>query len=352
MNCERFSRRGTITVRTPGLSVLQDLGRRSGSRIGQMTGGALDQYSARAANTLVASDPDAPLIEVTALDFAATTDTHMLIAVTGAPADIRVDGVAAQQWEPLVWPAGSTLTVTNIRRGLRSYIAVHGSVHVDRLHGSCAPDTVLGFGHPFAGADRIEVDVDSAPIRHPHFDIPLFRVGATQPEFGDTWTIPVTDGPDIGDFGDTADRLFAAEYTIGNASNHIGLRLEPSSDQPLPQRVTASEMLSRGVPIGAVEVPTGDELLILHRGRGVTAGYPVLAVVTTIGLDRLGQARPGNKVTFTRVGIAGAVEAHRARQRSLDQLRSRVRTVFDALSIPNHISHSQDPRTALTLESA
>ncbi len=352
MNCERLSRCGAMTVLTPGLSVLQDLGRHGGSRIGQMTGGALDQYSARAANTLVASDPDAPLIELTALDFAAATDTHMLVAVTGAPADVRVDGVAVPQWEPLVLPAGSTLTVTNIRRGLRSYIAVHGSVHADRLQNSCAPDTVLGFGRPFSAGDRIEVDVDGTPIRHPHFDIPLFRLGAIQPEFGDTWTIPVTDGPDIEDFGDTADRLFATEFTIGNASNHIGLRLAPSIDHFLPQRVTTSEMLSRGVPIGAVEVPAGNELLVLHRGRGVTAGYPVLAVVTTIGLDRLGQARPGNTVIFTRVGIAGAVEAHRARQRSLDQLRRRVRTVFEALSIADHISHSQDPCTALTLESA
>ncbi|MDI9897142.1 allophanate hydrolase [Rhodococcus sp. IEGM 1381] len=352
----------TITVLTPGLSAIQDLGRRRGSRVGQMTGGALDQYSARAANILVAADTDSPLIELTALDFAAVAGTDMLVAVTGAPAQVRIDGAVACQWDPLVWPAGSTLTVTNIRDGLRVYLAVHGTVHTNRLEQSCAPDTVLGFGRTLARGDRIQVDVDCPPIRHPHFDIPVFRLGVKRPDRGDRRSIPVTDGPDVADFGDSAGRLLDTEFTVGNASNHIGLRLAPTDDAPLPHRVIASEMLSRGVPIGAVEVPAGKELLVLHRGRGVTAGYPVLAVVTTIGLDRLGQARPGDRIRFTRVSVAGAVDAHRARQRSLDRLRTRVRTVFAELGIPNHTRPDPPTRTdtrpfpapssALTLESA
>ena len=50
-----------ITVVEPGLTSVQDLGRRDGARSGQMTGGALDQYSARMANALVASPPQAAL---------------------------------------------------------------------------------------------------------------------------------------------------------------------------------------------------------------------------------------------------------------------------------------------------
>ncbi|NIL75598.1 biotin-dependent carboxyltransferase family protein [Rhodococcus sp. B10] len=342
----------TLTILQPGISAVTDLGRRRASRVGQMTGGASDQYSAEVANALVASEPTAPLMELMALDFAMVPSTDILVAVTGAPADVRVDGVRAAQWEPVVVPAGATLSVTRIRHGLRVYIAVHGAVHARSLMNSCAPDSVLGFGNHLASGDTIEIDVDCPPIRHPHFDIPVFRLGAARPRFGDHWDVPVTDGPDIGDFGGTETRLFDTTFTVGVASNHIGLRLAPPDGHRLPERTAATEMLSRGVPIGAVEVPAGNELLVLHRGRGVTAGYPVLAVVTTIGLSLLGQARPGHTVRFTRTGIDSAVAAHRRRQSDIDAVRSRVHTVFTALGIPTHVGPGPLPSSALTLESA
>ena len=141
-----------VQVVEPGLSTVQDLGRADGPRSGQMAGGALDQYSARMANTLVASDPDAALLELVALDFAATTDADLLVAVTGADADVTVDGHPQPQWEPVVWRAGTRLAVRRIRSGLRVYLAVHGTLHTRRLLGSCAPDTVLGFGAPLGAA--------------------------------------------------------------------------------------------------------------------------------------------------------------------------------------------------------
>ncbi|SNT09629.1 biotin-dependent carboxyltransferase family protein [Rhodococcoides kyotonense] len=348
----------TLIVDKPGISTVTDLGRRRASRVGQMTGGASDQYSAEIANALVASEPNAPLLEITALDFAVTPSTDVVVAVTGAPAEVRVGGVPAPQWEPVVVNAGATLSITGIHHGLRVYVAVHGVVRADTLLGSCAADSVLGFGRVLAAGDTIEIDVDSPPIRHPHFDIPVFRLGAPRPRFGDDWVVPVTDGPDIADFGETAHRLFDTEFRVGDASNHIGLRLAPPEDQDLPRRTATSEMLSRGVPIGAVEVPAGNELLVLHRGRGVTAGYPVLAVVTTIGLSLLGQARPGQKVRFSRTDISSAVTAHRRRQLDIEALRSRVQTVYTALDIPIHVGPEYTPSpvlppcSALTLESA
>ncbi|MER7083266.1 allophanate hydrolase, partial [Saccharopolyspora kobensis] len=101
-----------------------------------------------------------------------------------------------------------------------------------------------------------------------------------------------------------------------------------------PQREARGEVLSRGVPVGAVEVPAGEELLVLHRGRGVTAGYPVLAVVTATGLCALGQVRPGQRVRFRKRSVAEAVTAHRAQRDVLRALRQRASTLFDALRLP------------------
>ncbi|MDW6061475.1 biotin-dependent carboxyltransferase family protein [Streptomyces sp. FXJ1.4098] len=320
----------TLTIHRAGISVVQDLGRFGHSRYGLPVNGALDQHSARVANVLAGNGEGAPLIEITALDFSATPRTDVLIAVTGAPADVMVGGAPRPQWEPIPVRAGETIGVSRIRSGIRVYLAVLGSVEAPSLLGSCAPDTILGFGRSLRDGDELVVRTRCPPVDHPVFRIPLFRVGAPVPRFGEFWTIDVTDGPDLGEFGDSADRLFRSEFTVSPRSNHIGLRMTGD----VPRRVARGEVLSRGVPVGAVEVPAGDELLVLHRGRGVTAGYPVLAVVTATGLSALGQVRPGQTVRFRRRTVADAVAAHRSQRHAVHALRTRVRAVFDALRIP------------------
>ena len=93
-----------ITVVEPGLTSVQDLGRRDGARSGQMTGGALDQYSACMANALVASAPEAPLLELVAQDFTATVDADVLVAVTGADADVTIYHDRADREEMFATP--------------------------------------------------------------------------------------------------------------------------------------------------------------------------------------------------------------------------------------------------------
>ncbi|WSQ12336.1 biotin-dependent carboxyltransferase family protein [Streptomyces sp. NBC_01231] len=319
----------TLTVRTAGLVTVQDLGRVGRSRYGLPANGAADQHSARVANVLCGNDERAPLLEITALDFACVPSSDILIAVTGAPADLTVEGGGRPQWEPVSVRAGETIRVSGIRRGLRVYLAVLGSFEADYLQGSCAPDTILGFGPALRNGDELVLRTACPSIDHPFSGIPLFRLHAPVPPFPGTWTIDVTDGPDRAEFGDTGRRLFDGPFTVSPQSNHIGLRLRGE----VPRRVTKGEVLSRGVPIGAVEVPAGDELLVLHRGRGVTAGYPVLGVVTATGLSALGQVRPGQAIRFRHRTRDQAVSAHRSQRNAIAALRTRVRTVFDSLRI-------------------
>ncbi|MFI0816794.1 biotin-dependent carboxyltransferase family protein [Streptomyces sp. NPDC021098] len=332
---------GALTVHRAGLAAVQDLGRFGHSRYGLPVNGALDQHSARVANVLAGNDEGAPLVEVTALDFACTPSTDILIAVTGAPADVTVGGVARPQWEPLPVRAGETISISGIRVGLRVYLAVLGSVDTPALLGSCAPDTILGFGRSLRDGDELALRAGCPTVAHPVFGIPLFRVHAPVAHCTESWTVDVTDGPDLAEFGDTAERLFRAPFTVTPRSNHIGLRM--SGD--VPRRVVTGEVLSRGVPVGAVEVPAGDELLVLHRGRGVTAGYPVLAVVTATGLSALGQARPGQSVRFRRRTLDEAVTAYRSQRHAVRALAARVRTVFDELGMPVPPPVRTDPST-------
>lgn len=326
----------TLAIHRAGIATVQDLGRFGRSRHGLPVNGALDEFSARAANALVGNDEGAPLIEITMLDFSCTPSTDVLIAVTGAPAEVTVGGVRQPQWELIAVRPGQSVHITDIRLGARVYLALHGSIEAPSLLGSCAPDTILGFGRALRDGDELAISGRCPPIDHPALRHPVFRLCAPVPHFREPWTIEVTDGPDIAEFGASAARLFAAEYTVCPQSNHIGLRMRGE----VPQRTARGEVLSRGVPVGAVEVPAGEELLVLHRGRGVTAGYPVLAVVTATGLSELGQVRPGQSVRFRKRTVDEAVSAYRAQRNALRELRKRVSTLFDALRIPMLVPHN------------
>ena len=320
---------GRILIQQPGNSVVTDLGRTRGPRFGLPVNGALDQYSARAANILAGNSDNDPLVEITALDFRMTANTDVLIAVTGAPLTLTVGGRACSQWEPVSVRAGESVSIRGIHRGLRAYLAVHGSIEAETLLGSAAPDTVVGFGRQLKEGTALVTRRSVTPVRQPYFDLPLFRLGLERPGMGSDLLVDVTDGPDVAEFGESGELLFTSEYAVSGRSNHIGLRLGGE----LPERTSSGEVLSRGVPVGAVEVPSREELLVLHRGRGVTAGYPVLAVVTSTGLDVLAQARPGDKVRFRKTTAAEATAAHRRSRAQLETLRESVHTVFGLLGI-------------------
>ena len=316
---------GQLTVIEAGSTQITDLGRVRGPRYGVPVNGALDQRSARVANILVGNREEAALLEVTALDLEFVTDVDILLAVTGADGHLTIDGVTRPTNQPVSVRAGEAVALRQLQGGLRAYVAVRGSFDVPLLLGSCAPDSVLGFGGRLLAGATIDICRSTPPFINDHFAAELYSLEV--PRISTGFVVDVTDGPDIDDFAETADRLFAQPYLVTPTSNHIGLRMTG----PLPERRSTGEVLSRGVPVGAVEVPPGDELLVLHRGRGVTAVYPVLAVVTAGSLDVLAQVRPGERLRFRRVSAADAAADARAELVELETLRLRVRSVFTAL---------------------
>jgi len=318
----------TLTITKAGISCIQDLGRRGWSRFGLPVNGAADQYSASVANVLVGSPRGAALIEITMLDFAATVSSDTVVALTGAPADVTLDGQPVPQWQPLHVRAGQELLIRKIRTGLRVYLAVFGGLVADTLAGSSAPDTIIGFGRTLALGDRIHFgggDLRPA-VRRPGPFVPAEYLHIPLPRFSADLVVTMTDGPDAAEFAEPWELLHSEQYTITPKSNHVGLRLSGS----VPVRRHSGEVLSRGVPVGAIEVPGNDQLLVLHRGRGVTAGYPVLAVVTTRALDLLGQARPGHRIRFRRLAVREAVAAQRVQSAAIDRLAGRTTSIFSA----------------------
>jgi allophanate hydrolase subunit 2 len=250
-----------------------------------------------------------------------------------------VDGTPAPVAEPVVVAAGSTVAIQPAAGGARSYLAVNGEIAATAVLGSVAPDPTLGIGRRLAAGDVVAVGSRFRSLDHPYSRIPLFRLGAPATAVSGRLAVDVTPGPDAHEFDGRLDDGPERTFSVSPQSDTIGLRLTG----PAPRRTQAHEILSHGVPIGAVEAPPGGGLIVLLRGRFVSAGYPIVAIATATAIDRLGQVRPGDELSFRIRTVADAVTDLRRREDELARLAARVRTAYRAAGIgavldPAHLS--------------
>ena len=125
-----------LTVLDAGpLTTVQDGGRRGYAHLGVPRSGWLDAPAARLANRLVGNDAGAALAETTVGGVTVRAEAALTVAVTGAEADVLVDGHGVAWGEPVSLPAGAVLRVGPARRGVRSYVAVAGGLDVPPVLG-------------------------------------------------------------------------------------------------------------------------------------------------------------------------------------------------------------------------
>ena len=130
------------------LTTVQDLGRRGFAHLGVARSGALDQPALIAANRLVGNPDDAAGLETTLTGVSVRAQVATVVAVTGAPAAVAVDGEPAEFGNPVPVPAGSLLEVGPALAGVRSYVAFAGGLRVAPVLGSRSTDTLSGLGPP------------------------------------------------------------------------------------------------------------------------------------------------------------------------------------------------------------
>ncbi|MFE3598111.1 biotin-dependent carboxyltransferase family protein [Streptomyces sp. NPDC059142] len=331
-------------MRTVGLGItgtgwvttFQDLGRRDSERRGVPTGGAADQHSAAVANVLVGNARGATLIENVGGELALVPDRDVLAAVTGAPARVTVDGVPAQSWSPVVVPAGREIRIRcDLARGTRVYLAVNGALAAETFLGSAAPDARMGFGQTLAPGARVLLETGFLGFRHAVFAPPLFRfpVPALRCAEG-PWEIDVVASGGSRAIPGIREVVEASSYVVTPRSDHVGLRL----DGPVLHPDTDAEIVSHGVPVGALQIPHADELIVLGRYRSLTAGYPVIGVASRGSLPLLGQAGPGRELRFRWVDRETSLRAHAEREGAVRALERAVAGAFCALGLGEPLS--------------
>ncbi|MCL6550664.1 MAG: biotin-dependent carboxyltransferase family protein [Acidothermus cellulolyticus] len=294
----------TVLVESAGArTTIQDLGRVGFAHVGVPRSGAADWFSARLANALVGNVPSAPLLEATLIGPRLRFRRAALVAVTGAPAPVTVDGAAVPPFQPVAIPAGGVLQIGTMRSGVRAYVAVRGGVAAPLILGSASTDTLSGLGPPplTAGAELPLGNADQCPAPPADDEVRELAKNAAAGVLlaaseGQVRFLPTVEG-------DPAE--LAGEYRVRPESDRVGVRLAPIGKPPAATRPAET----MGMVGGAIQLPPDGNPIILLADHAVTGGYPVAGVVIYADLPLVAQARPGDRV---RLVAASEEEAHAA----------------------------------------
>jgi len=280
-----------LEVLEPGpLTTVQDRGRPGRAHLGVPPSGALDRPAAELANRLVGNPGGSAVLETTLTGplLRVRADSGVLLAVTGAPVELHVDG-RLHDARAAVWaPAGSEVRVGTCTAGMRSYLAVRGGIAVAPVLGSRSYDVLSGLGPaPLAEGDVL-------PVGTPEGSVPGVDHVAVEP--GDAVPVlRVLPGPRDEWFADEAwDVLTGTDWEVSQDSNRVGVRL---AGAPVPRRRT-DQLPSEAVVTGSIQVPQDGQPVLFLADHPTTGGYPVIGVVDEDDLPLAAQARPGTTLRF------------------------------------------------------
>jgi antagonist of KipI len=305
----------TIQVRQPGLlTTVQDLGRYHQAHLGISPAGAADPLALRVANLLIGNQQGAAALEMTLVGATLEFEQACLVALAGSDADCTMAGEAVPLWEAIQVPAGAVLACRAIKTGARLYLAVQGGIEVPLLMGSASTHLAGKFGgiqgRQLKKGDSLHL------VRGPASGIRKLRPGATE-QFYPAGPIRVTRGLQQNWFAQQAlETFFSSTYTVSDESNRSGLRLK---GEPLQPRTT-SQLLTEGVPLGAIQVPRDGQPILLLGDQQTTGGYPKIANVIAADMHRAGQLRPREHVRFAEVEISRAVALLQEQEQWLKQI--------------------------------
>ena len=280
--------------------------------VGVPPSGPMDSRALRLGNRLLGNPEGSAALEITMSGPTLRFNCDAVVAVTGAPIPLSLDGQAQAMNTTLFVPAGATLSLGTIAgSGARSYLCLRGGIDVPDYLGSKSTFTLGQFGGHGGRALRAGDVLHLSPLRDRSageqlpseqvVDLPAVR------------RIRVIYGPHgAPEYFTPAyiDTFFTTEWEVHFNSSRTGVRLIG----PKPQWARAdggeaglhpSNIHDNPYAIGAVDF-TGDMPVILGPDGPSLGGFVCPVTVIEADLWQLGQLKAGDKVQFSPVDLKTA----------------------------------------------
>src|SRR5699024_4333396 len=287
-------------------------------------------FSAVVANLAVGNPDGAGVLEATYIGPKLEFTDDRLVCVTGADAPVTLNDDPVEPWTALRVGPGDVLGFAMIQAGCRVYIAVSGGVDVPVYLGSRSTYTLTGIG---GHEGRKLHDDETLPLgepgntAHPGATVPS-RLRPPLENPAELRTMVGLCSYRLTEHG--LDSFLGTDWKVTKDADRVGYRLRGGTldfterEQPFGAGSDPANVVDLGYPIGSIQVPGGDEPIVLLNDAVTGGGYATIGTVISVDRDRIAQAKTGDVVRFQSVDLDTALTARRERQQRIEQVRQEV----------------------------
>lgn len=281
-----------LEVLHPGmLSLVQDAGRYGQAHLGLTSSGPADKEAFDWANRLLQNPANSTVIEVTFGGLKLKAKVNTVFCVTGAELQLTVNGEPKALWQSHRVQANDVIELGFATHGVRNYLAVKGGFDIAEQFASCA--TVIREGIGGLSGDKLKAG-DLLPCSDQSMSASLKLASKDIPRYSKELCLRVVLGYQHASFSRLEQRrFFSSEYHVSKQWDRMGYRLTGPAIQSSQQA-----MLSEGICLGAIQIPSDGQPIVLMQDRQTIGGYPKIGSVFSLDLAKLGQAGQGTSVRF------------------------------------------------------
>jgi len=317
-----------MKIAKAGISSIQDLGRTGYRNLGITTGGAMDRMALRLCNLLVANEPGAAAIEISAGPWEGSSTKEVLLSVGGHGQQITCGGRPVNCWQPFVLPAGEQLRIESPLGGY-AILAVHGGFRCNHVLGSRSTHLSGKFGGWEGRLLRSGDEIPTAQLNTATADkiithlrsksmVRSFRLSDTViPNYNRNFFRYVP-GCESDWFEESSlAALQENTYDLTHLSNRTGARL---FGEALHYK-TNEQMVSTAVVPGTMQVSSNGQILVLLADAQTVGGYPRIGQLVAADIGPLAQQKPGSALQFKPVTHQEAETLCLQQKMQFEQLR-------------------------------
>lgn len=307
---------GLTIIRAKGHISVQDMGRFTAQHLGFSASGVADEYAFLSANKHLQNKANTPVLEVMLGQITFTVNCTCQIMLTGANCQPHVNEKPVLHWQVLSLNANDIIELKAPKSGVYTYIAVAGGIDVPTyLNSSSAlpialqadfKDNKTEAKHAIKSRQKYFTLKDVSPIKTVltrdernqaqrfYFSNSLISTSNTlrfiphqlwykQPQ--------------------SVQKAFTQQtFVLSSNSNKMGYRL--TNDTPID--LVHNNKLSKPVALGAIQIPSDGQPIVLMKDRQTMGGYPTIGNVIQVDIPRLAQLTANQKVQFKPIKIEQA----------------------------------------------
>ncbi len=320
----------SINIIDPGFTTLvQDLGREGYYHLGIPESGVMDKYAMSVANILVGNDINAAGLEITFIGAEIEFQIDTKIAVTGGHIAPKINDEIKPIWTTLEISKDDILSFDSVKSGSRCYLAISGGIDVPKVLGSRSTfvSGSLGGQHGRCLQANDTLPISSTIQREVSVGVTVTKKLRRQVE--DNVEIKVIPGLYCDRLTEESkERFYTQEWTVGTDVGRVAYRFHGGSplefverQQPFGACPDPSYVVDGCYPYGSIQIPYGQDPIVLHRDAVSGGGFCMIGAVITTDMNYIGQLQPNKKVKFVPVTLDQALKERYKMQIMFNQIQ-------------------------------